>query len=62
LSVFTPIPFTNFLPAVAICIMAIGVLERDGIWILVGVLVGTVGMTLTVSIIWTLMAAMLAAF
>jgi hypothetical protein len=31
-----PIPFGNMLPSLAICIIALGVLERDGLWIIVG--------------------------
>lgn len=31
-----PIPFGNFLPALAICLFALAVLERDGAWVLAG--------------------------
>lgn len=31
-----PIPFGNMLPALAISLMALGVLERDGVWVLAG--------------------------
>ncbi|MDT0581508.1 exopolysaccharide biosynthesis protein [Brumicola blandensis] len=31
-----PIPFTNFLPIVCITILSIGLLEKDGLWVLVG--------------------------
>jgi hypothetical protein len=33
-----PEPFANMAPAVALCLIGLGVLERDGVWILVGVL------------------------
>ena len=33
-----PIPFGNMLPSLAICIIALGMLERDGAWILGGLL------------------------
>ena len=33
---FLPIPLGNMLPAIAICIFALGLIERDGIWILAG--------------------------
>lgn len=33
---FLPIPLGNMLPAIAISIFALGLIERDGIWILVG--------------------------
>ncbi|MBM3603300.1 MAG: exopolysaccharide biosynthesis protein [Alphaproteobacteria bacterium] len=35
-----PIPFGNLLPAAAIAIIALGALERDGLWIAGGVLFG----------------------
>ena len=31
-----PIPLGNVLPALAISLMALGVLERDGVWVLAG--------------------------
>lgn len=31
-----PIPFGNMLPAFAITLIALGVLERDGLWVLIG--------------------------
>jgi len=31
-----PIPFGNMLPSIAICLFALGVLERDGLWIIGG--------------------------
>lgn len=34
---FLPIPLGNMLPAFTICILALGVLERDGLWIGIGV-------------------------
>ena len=37
-----PIPFGNMLPALAISFMALGLLERDGVWILIGLAVSAV--------------------
>lgn len=34
--IFLPIPFGNLLPAVSICLFALGVLGRDGLWMLGG--------------------------
>jgi hypothetical protein len=31
-----PIPFGNIPPAVAICLMALGILEGDGVWVAAG--------------------------
>lgn len=41
-----PIPLGNILPALAICILALGVLERDGVWILLGVAIAGVAIGL----------------
>ncbi len=37
---FLPIPFGNMLPALAIAILALAILERDGIAVIIGTLVG----------------------
>lgn len=34
---FLPIPLGNMLPAFTICVLALGVLERDGVWIGIGI-------------------------
>jgi len=38
LIMFLPIPLGNMLPALAICVMALANLERDGVWVLAGLL------------------------
>ena len=43
LIVFLPIPLGNMLPALAICLLALGILERDGLWVLAGLLGATAG-------------------
>lgn len=52
---FLPIPLGNMLPSVAICIMALGLLERDGVWIIGGLLTAV----LSVVVVWGVMWAML---
>lgn len=37
-----PVPFGNMLPSIAICLFALGVLERDGLWIIGGLLFSVV--------------------
>jgi hypothetical protein len=32
-----PVPFANMAPSIALCVIGLGVLERDGIWIILGV-------------------------
>lgn len=52
---FLPIPLGNMLPAFTICVLALGVLERDGVWISIGI-VCAVG---AVAIVWGVMLALL---
>ena len=33
-----PVPFANMAPAIALCLIGLGVLERDGVWIIIGIL------------------------
>lgn len=33
---FLPIPLGNMLPAIAICILSLGLIQRDGVWIIAG--------------------------
>lgn len=54
-----PIPLGNLLPAAAIAIIALGALERDGIWILGGVLFGIAATLFLAGTIAILFAALL---
>ena len=54
LLVLLPIPGANMAPSVAICIIALGLLERDGIWIVLGALVGVVSTVVVAAIYWVL--------
>ena len=42
ISITFPIPLTNTVPAMAICLMAIGVIMRDGIAVLAGMVLGLI--------------------
>jgi hypothetical protein len=52
-----PIPFANMLPAIAISMMALGVLERDGIWVIGGAVVGGLSLVIVWSVVWALAKA-----
>lgn len=43
LTIMMPIPFGNALPALAICFFAIGILQRDGLFVVGGLLVTMLG-------------------
>lgn len=51
LSIALPLPFTNWPPAVGIVVMSLGLLSRDGIYIIIGTLIGIMGVALTVLIL-----------
>ncbi|MEO1703294.1 MAG: exopolysaccharide biosynthesis protein [Pseudomonadota bacterium] len=44
--VFVPLPFTNWLPALAGAICALALSERDGIWLTIGLVFGILSMTI----------------
>ncbi|WP_240233436.1 exopolysaccharide biosynthesis protein [Devosia lacusdianchii] len=52
---FLPIPLGNMLPAFTICVLALGVLERDGVWIALGL----ASALAAVVIVWGVMLALL---
>jgi hypothetical protein len=49
-----PIPFGNMLPAFAICLIALGILERDGVWVAVGTAVGAAALLLVAGVVYAL--------
>jgi hypothetical protein len=52
-----PIPLGNMLPAMAISLMALGVLERDGLWVVFGAIVGALSMVIVSGVVWALVKA-----
>jgi hypothetical protein len=57
LVLFLPIPLGNMLPAFAICLIALGVLERDGLWIVLGLIVGVLSVIIVSGVIYGLFRA-----
>jgi hypothetical protein len=51
---FLPIPLGNMLPSVAICIMSLGLLERDGVWVLIGIGLGGASVVIVWGVMWAL--------
>jgi hypothetical protein len=51
LILFLPIPLGNMLPALAICLFSLAILERDGI----AAIVGTVVAVASIAIVWTVL-------
>lgn len=52
-----PIPLGNMLPALAICLLALGILERDGIWVLAGMTVGVGSLGVVWGVVWAFVKA-----
>ena len=51
---FLPIPLGNMLPAFTICVLALGVLERDGLWAIIGLVCAIAA----VLIVWGVLLAL----
>ena len=54
---FLPIPLGNMLPSIAISIMALGLLERDGVWIVIGMVTGIVSVIVVWGVLWAMVFA-----
>jgi hypothetical protein len=54
-----PIPLGNMLPAFAVSIIAFGMMERDGIWIILGFAVGIVSIVIVGGVVWGMVLAAL---
>jgi hypothetical protein len=50
-SIALPIPLTNFPPGWGILVMSLGLLNKDGLTILVGMIIGTIGIGITMIIL-----------
>ena len=52
ISIAVPLPLTNFIPAIAISIMALGLLSRDGLIIIMGMIIGIIGCSVTFTVLF----------
>jgi len=52
-----PVPLGNTLPALAISLLALGVLERDGVWIGIGLLASAVAGVVVSGVVWAMIKA-----
>ena len=57
-----PIPFANWLPACAIAIIALAILEKDGLAVLVGIAVGVVSVLVAATVVIGLIKASILLF
>lgn len=49
-----PIPLGNMLPALAISVIALGVLERDGLWVMIGTVIGLASLFIVAGVVYAL--------
>lgn len=49
-----PIPLGNMLPALAISLIALGILERDGLWVLIGTVTGIASLFIVAGVVYAL--------
>lgn len=62
LSIAVPVPLTNLLPGVGIMVMALGLLSKDGITIMIGMIIGSIGVFFTTLILFYGSKAVMALF
>ena len=58
--IFLPVPLANMFPAAAVALMALGTLERDGLAVIVGVILGAASVALVAGLYWRILTALLA--
>jgi len=49
-----PIPLGNMLPALAICLFALGLMEHDGVWVIAGMMVSVIATTVVAGVLYAL--------
>lgn len=52
-----PIPFGNLLPAIAVVLIALGLIEKDGLVVTLGFVVGALGLAVVWGLIWAMIEA-----
>ena len=55
--VFLPVPFGNALPGIALVLMAVGLLSRDGLAVVLGGLIGVAGLVVVSGFVYGAVAA-----
>lgn len=51
-AMLVPIPFTNTLPSLGLAVICVGILNKDGLAVLVGIVIGLIGATLLYICLW----------
>lgn len=61
-SIVLPIPFSNLVPAIGVLIMSLGLLSKDGVTVILGIIIGNVGLLFTTLVVIYGAKAILAIF
>jgi hypothetical protein len=56
---FLPIPLGNMLPALAVSIISLGLLARDGVWMVIGMVTGVLAIVIVWGVLWAMIFAAL---
>lgn len=59
LAIMLPIPFGNMMPALAIIFFALGLMERDGAWVIGGFTMAVVALAVVVFVLWAVIKSTL---
>ena len=54
-----PIPLGNMLPAIAMCVICLGLIERDGLCTAIGILIAVVSLAVVAGVVWAMIKATL---
>lgn len=54
-----PIPLGNMLPALAISLFALGLMERDGVWVIAGTVISTAAIAVVAAVLYALAKSLL---
>ncbi len=57
-----PIPFGNFLPAISVALISLGLIEEDGALVSIGLVVGVMSVILLWAVLWAMLQAALLFF
>lgn len=52
-----PVPLGNMLPAFAICLIALGILEKDGVWVLLGLVAAIAALVISAGVVYAIFRA-----
>lgn len=62
LALFLPVPFGSMLPSLSICMLSLGVMERDGIWVIGGLIAALLAVTVVSGVVLVIIGGFLALF